>query len=415
MSITISQGFVTLVGFLLTYFLGTWGTIADVGTFSIAQTLILLLLTLHAAYISEPMLARVAKLDLEEEYFGGLVVGTLCIVCLFLAVVWAFLMIRREGSYLIAVAVPLSVAFATSAFFSLLERSELLSKRHRAVMLIGAMQFIVVCLGLIFLDERADAYSAIWLICCGQFISAAVALTMRKFRYTKEPQKEPRAERESQVKTIQMRAAAMAHIRYGNHALLAALLWWGGANGLILLAASTLAFEDIGLFRLGMMILAPLNIIFGALGVHILSEFSDANYGIQRLRNRLNLYVSLVILVGGAFSVLFVLFGPVVIDLLFGGRYLLPNWMILIMSALALLWGLQYVLGSYVRAIGRIHFSTASLIVALGVSVLLWMLFYKYHGVTGLAAAITTNAAINVAVLLLLIRKFHLASLDRTN
>lgn len=332
--------------------LARWLAETDYGTFAIAYSSLLLIGTAHTALVTEPLLVfaqgRYAESRVEylrfsrRAHWGVTLLGTAIGII-------AWLAFSVSGLDTLAVVALLVGGAAPLYFLSWLARRAAIAFLRPELAAAGSFVYLVILVGGLFgmrALDRLSIGSAFVLMSAAGVISGVLILLLLRDRSAHRTGEVPL---EADVAGQQW--------RYGRWALLGSLLSWvpGNVYFFVLPLASGLAGTAAlrALITLTTPVMHAVNAL-GSLTIPVLAERAR-ELGTYRPTSRT---LAAWILLPAAYGVILGLFGPAVLEMLYGGNYVEFADVLWILALLPPLSGLIAILGAELRARERPDLTT---------------------------------------------------------
>lgn len=391
------QGAVSLATFLTHVLLARAVSPAQYGSFAIAFSVFVLLINAHTALLSEPAAvlgpARYdhrlgpyvrAVLSLQLRGGGAIVLGSLAAG----AVAWSFDPTLGACLGILAVTGPTFLWFLLGR-----QLCYVLNVPRRA--LVASLVYlgsVVASLGWLYGLERLTPWTALLTLGLGAVAGVAIQSPRLNASETENAPAEPPASR---------RQVARQHWQYGKWILGSGVAFWC-ATGLY---APVLGFArrlaEAGSFRALENLVAPLPLVFRALGLWFLPWLSRRRRsGVGSLAGDLLRLWSLTLSLALAYGVVLWGIGPDLMDLVYGpGRYRLPRSLWPWLAALPLMWALDHGLALCLRGAERTRAVFVAALAGALASVSVGFPLAIHHGVAGAVQGLLLGATVETLVL----------------
>ncbi|MDI6902029.1 MAG: hypothetical protein QMC79_10105 [Anaerosomatales bacterium] len=349
------QSLIAGSNFLLSALLARWLTAAEYGAFSVIYTAFQLLMTMHMAMTSEPLLVLgstrysgrlrpyIALLS-RLQWIPGLVVSAVSLVVAVVANVRGSGLLGAAALGLaIAAPVVLSQQFMRRAFYAELKPS-------RSVW--GGAVYLVTMLGVLFFMFESGSLSV-----TGGFLAMGVASLSAVALYSqwlRTPQGE---------QSVDTRDVLREHWRYGRWSVPTTLLTWVPGNIYYTLLPVWHGLGATADLQALMNLVLPVQHAISAVAVLLVPVYGRrlSQDGVVGLARGIRWGLMLLVGIACAYGVVIVGVGPAIADWLYGsGKYALNSGLLALASLLAIGGAMTSVLGGALRALNsprRVFFS----------------------------------------------------------
>ena len=313
----IDQGLFAGTNFILNVLLARWLTVEEYGTFAIAYSIFLFFVAIHTAAFVEPMLVfGPGKYSgILNEYLGVLIRGHfLVMVPVSLLLTTLGISIGHWSSSMVGssfVALALTVPFLLLMW--LLRRAFYVGSQLLGAICGGAL-YLMVSLALLFAMRtfsRISTERALLIMSLSGAITSVFLILLLRLGWRSRPC------------AVSSSEIYSAHWRYGRWSLAAALVSFFPLNIYYLVLPAWSGLEGTATLRALMNLINPALHILVALAVILLPTLvrHRRNGGIEKMNKTMTVFLFIVLMGSGFFSVALWMSRSWVLQLLYGGRY----------------------------------------------------------------------------------------------